>query len=151
MNDPLHIVCPHCNATNRIPATRLQEAPKCGKCHSPLFSGQPQEVTAATFKQHVERDEIPLLVDFWAPWCGPCKMMTPAFQQAAAQLEPRVRLLKVNTEAEQQLGAQFNIRSIPTLALFHKGREVARQAGAMGTADIVRWTQNATDSLSVAR
>jgi thioredoxin 2 len=129
----------------------LQEAPKCGKCHKPLFSGQPQEVTAATFKQHVERDEIPLLVDFWAPWCGPCKMMTPAFQQAAAQLEPRVRLLKVNTEAEQQLGAQFNIRSIPTLALFHKGREVARQAGAMGTADIVRWTQNATDSLSVAR
>jgi thioredoxin 2 len=151
MNDPLHIVCPHCNATNRIPATRLQEAPRCGKCHKPLFSGQPQEVTAATFKQHVERDEIPLLVDFWAPWCGPCKMMTPAFQQAAAQLEPRVRLLKVNTEAEQQLGAQFNIRSIPTLALFHKGREVARQAGAMGTADIVRWTQNATDSLSVAR
>ena len=143
MNDSLHIVCPHCNATNRIPATRLQEAPKCGKCHNPLFSGQPLEVTAAAFNKHVERDEIPLLVDFWAPWCGPCKMMTPAFQQAAAQLEPKVRLLKVNTEAEQQLGAQFNIRSIPTLALFHKGREVARQAGAMGAADIVRWAENA--------
>ena len=146
MNDPLHIVCPHCSATNRIPAARLPEVPKCGKCHNPVFNAQPLEVTAATFKKHIERDEIPLLVDFWAPWCGPCKMMTPAFQQAAAQLEPRVRLLKVNTEAEQQLGAQFNIRSIPTLALFHKGREVARQAGAMGTADIVRWTQLGIDN-----
>jgi thioredoxin 2 len=148
MTDSLHLVCPHCNATNRIPAVRLQEAPKCGKCHNPLFGGQPLEVTAATFKKHVEHDEIPLLVDFWAPWCGPCKMMTPAFQQAAAQLEPRVRLLKVNTEAEQQLGAQFNIRSIPTLALFHKGREVARQAGAMGAADIVRWTQSVAGTLT---
>ena len=148
MTDSLHIVCPHCSATNRIPAARMPEAPRCGKCHNPLFSGQPLEVTAATFKKHIERDEIPLLVDFWAPWCGPCKMMTPAFQQAAAELEPKVRLLKVNTEAEQQLGAQFNIRSIPTLALFHKGREVTRQSGAMGAADIVRWTQNAAGKLT---
>lgn len=142
MSESLHIVCPNCNATNRIPVARRQEAPSCGKCHESLFTGQPLEVSASSFSKHIERDQIPLLVDFWAPWCGPCKMMAPAFQEAAAQLEPRIRLLKVNTEAEQQLGAQFNIRSIPTLALFHRGREVARQAGAMGTADIVRWVNS---------
>ena len=141
MSESLHVVCPNCNATNRIPAARRQEAPSCGKCHKPIFSGQPLEVSAASFRQQVERNEIPVLVDFWAPWCGPCKMMAPAYQQAAAELEPQFRLLKVNTEDQQQLGAQFNIRSIPTLALFHKGREVARQAGAMRAADIVRWAQ----------
>ncbi len=144
MSESLHLVCPECNATNRIPGTRLAEAPKCGKCRAPLFAGQPRAVTAAGFRKHIEGDEIPVLVDFWAPWCGPCKMMAPAYQQAAAQLEPGVRLLKVDTEAEQQLGAQFNIRSIPTLALFHRGREIARQAGAMGTADIVRWVNSHT-------
>jgi thioredoxin 2 len=142
MSESLHIVCPHCRATNRIPLARRQEAPKCGKCHTSLFDGKPLEVGPVSFVKHLQRNDIPLLVDFCAPWCGPCKMMAPAFQQAAAELEPGLRLLKVNTEAEQQLGAQYNIRSIPTLALFHKGREVARQAGAMGTADIVRWVRN---------
>jgi len=141
MSDALHIVCPNCDAVNRIPAARLEEGAKCGKCHKPLFSGQPIELTSVNFQKHISRSEVPILVDFWAPWCGPCKMMAPQFVQAASQLEPNVRLAKVNTEAEQALGAQYNIRSIPTLALFKDGREVARQPGAMGVADIVRWAQ----------
>ncbi len=139
MSESLHIVCPHCDAVNRIPAARLGEKPKRGKCHRQLFDSHPIELGGASFQKHVSRNDIPVVVDFWAPWCGPCKMMAPAFEQAAAQLEPRVRLAKVNTEAEQMLGAQYGIRSIPTLAMFHGGREVARQPGAVGTADIIRW------------
>jgi thioredoxin 2 len=144
MNQPVtkHIVCPHCGAVNRIPEMRLAEKPNCGRCHQALFSGHPVALTGATFQTHLDRNDIPLLVDFWAPWCGPCLMMAPQYAQAAGALEPRVRLAKVDTEAEQALGAQFNIRSIPTLALFKGGREVARQAGAMGSADIVRWVQS---------
>lgn len=142
MNDKTHIVCPQCLAVNRIPTARLDDQPKCGKCHKWLFSAHPVELNAATFTIHIERNDIPVLVDFWAPWCGPCKMMAPAFVQAAEQLEPHARLGKVNTEAEQTLGAQFGIRSIPTLALFKGGREVARQSGAMGVGDIVKWVRS---------
>jgi len=142
MSESLHIVCPHCEAVNRIPAVRLDEGPKCGKCRQPLFTAHPSELTAANFQKHIARSDIPVVVDFWAPWCGPCKMMAPQFEQAAAQLEPRLRLAKVNTEAEQVLGAQFGIRSIPTLAIFKGGREVARQPGAMSAADIVRWVRS---------
>jgi len=141
MDDALHIVCPHCSAVNRILAARIDDHPNCGKCHQPLFVAHPLELTAETFQQHIGRNDIPVVVDFWAPWCGPCRMMAPAFEQAAARLEPRIRVAKLNTEAEPALAAQFAIRSIPTLALFRGGREVARQPGAMGTADILRWVQ----------
>ena len=141
MSDALHLVCPHCHAVNRVPAARLGQQPNCGQCHRPLFTGHPVELTQASFGKHISRSDIPVLVDFWAPWCGPCTMMAPQFVHAAQLLEPHVRLAKVDTEAEQGLGAQYAIRSIPTLALFRGGRELARQAGAMGAQDIVRWAR----------
>ena len=139
MTDSLHIICPHCHTTNRVRSGDLANAPDCGSCHKPLFLAHSLALDESNFDRHFSRSQIPLLVDFWAPWCGPCRQMAPAFEQAAKQLEPHFRLAKVNTEEAQALGARFNIRSIPTLALFSAGREVARQAGAMGAADIVRW------------
>jgi len=141
MTESRHIVCPHCNAVNRVAAARLADRPQCGKCHNPLFEAHPVELNSRNFRLQVERNDIPVLVDFWAPWCGPCKMMAPAFSAAARQLEPQVRLAKLNTENEQTIAGEFGIRSIPTLALFRNGREIARQAGAMGTEDIVRWVR----------
>ncbi|HTN66878.1 MAG TPA: thioredoxin TrxC [Burkholderiaceae bacterium] len=141
MSDSLHIVCPHCDAVNRVPAAKLQEQPVCGKCGKALFTGQPLELDSAGFAKHLARSDIPLLVDFWAPWCGPCKVMAPAYAQATPRLEPQFRVVKLNTEEVQDLAARYVIRSIPTLALFKNGREVARQAGAMNEAGILAWAE----------
>lgn len=139
MSDSLHVVCPHCAAVNRLPTERLAQNPNCGQCKQPLFDGEPAELNAGNFDRHIGRNDLPVVVDFWAPWCGPCRMMAPNFHQAAIDLEPRVRLVKVNTEEEQQLAARFNIRSIPTLAIFKGGREIARQSGALDLGNLKRW------------
>jgi len=141
MSDMMRILCPRCHTINRVPAARLADGPKCGQCHERLFAGHPIALTVADFDLNATRSDLPLVVDFWAPWCGPCRMMAPAYEQAAKILEPQVRLAKVNTEEEQALGARFGIQSIPTLMLLRGGREVARQSGALGAQDIVQWVR----------
>jgi len=135
----MELVCPHCSAVNRVPVERLNQHPKCGKCGGEVIPAQPVELSAATFDKFIARNELPVLVDFWAPWCGPCKMFAPTFTQMAGQYVGRVRFAKVNTEVEQGLAAQHGIRSIPTLAVFKGGREVDRVAGALPAQQLQAW------------
>ena len=141
MAESLHVVCPHCAAVNRLPQARLGERPNCGQCKQPLFTGEPVALTASDFDRHVGRSDLPVVVDFWAPWCGPCRTMAPTFARAA-ELEPAARFAKVDTESQQALAARFGIRSIPTLAIFKGGREVARQAGAVDLRSLLAWVDS---------
>ncbi|GAB2807283.1 thioredoxin TrxC [Dyella kyungheensis] len=143
MSTPLSIPCPHCAALNRVPEDRLGQHPVCGRCKQPLFEGKPVALTAGNFDAVAGRGELPVVIDFWAPWCGPCLSFAPVFAEAAASLEPQLRLAKVDTEAQPALAQRFGIRSIPTLLVLRNGKEVARQAGALNGMQLRQFLANA--------
>ena len=135
----MHLVCPHCNATNRVPSDKLLAVLNCGQCHASLLSEHPDNLGETAFNAQIAKSDLPVVVDFWAPWCVPCRMMAPAYEKVSQDMQGRARFVKVNTEVEQGLAAKFNIRSIPTLAIFAGGREIARQPGAVSATDLMRW------------
>jgi thioredoxin 2 len=144
LSDRIQVVCGHCDSVVGLPPDRLKDGPRCPKCHAAVFEGKPVELTAASFDKHVSRGDLPLVVDFWAPWCGPCIAMAPYYEAAARQLEPKLRFAKLNTQDEPGPAARFNIRSIPTMIVFRDGKELARQSGAMDSATIARWLNSVT-------
>ena len=139
MSEPVHLVCGHCDAVVRVPPDRFEAGPRCPKCHNPLFGDQPLALKSASFEQHISRSDLPVIVDFWAPWCGPCRVMEPHYAEAARRLKHQARFAKVNSDDEPQLSRRFGIRGIPTLIAFRKGREVARQTGGMDLNGLLRW------------
>jgi thioredoxin 2 len=136
-----HLACPHCNSTNRVSTDQLQAELSCGSCHKPLFEKHSSNLNAVGLAAQIAKSEVPVVVDFWAPWCGPCRMMAPEYEKACAMLEPHARFVKVDTEAHKEVGAQHNIRSIPTLAIFKGGKEVSRISGARSASDLAKWIQ----------
>lgn len=142
MRDLSQVVCPHCWAVNRVPTFRLSSAPKCGKCKQFLFDGQPVEFSMANFSRFTQHNDIPIIVDFWAPWCGPCQRMSLTFKKVANVLEPRMRLAKVNIDIEKEIASRLQIRSIPSLVIFDHGQEIARKDGVMDSTSLIQWANN---------
>ena len=145
-SEPVHLVCGHCDAVVRVPPERFADWPRCAKCHNALFEDHPLELKAASFDKHITRSDLPVIVDFWAPWCGPCRGMAPHYEEAARRLKHKARFAKVNSDEEPNVAGRFNIRGIPTLIAFKHGREIARQVGGMDLNGLLRWTGSLVES-----